>query len=67
MLEVDIILFSRIGQETLMEENLADDDIEIELAPIAVQLAYIQQVRWQYYIHAFLVSLNSSAVVQSAF
>ncbi|KAL0437227.1 UNVERIFIED_CONTAM: Signal recognition particle subunit SRP72 [Sesamum radiatum] len=35
----------RIGQETLVEENLADDDIEIELAPIAVQLAYIQQAR----------------------
>ncbi|KAK6164177.1 hypothetical protein DH2020_001041 [Rehmannia glutinosa] len=34
----------RIGQETLMEENLADDDIETELAPIAVQLAYVQQV-----------------------
>ncbi|KAI3449946.1 hypothetical protein Pfo_006611 [Paulownia fortunei] len=34
----------RIGQETLMEENLADDDIEIELAPLAVQLAYVQQV-----------------------
>ncbi|CAA0805781.1 SRP72 RNA-binding domain [Striga hermonthica] len=34
----------RIGQETLMEENLADDDIEIELAPITVQLAYVQQV-----------------------
>ncbi|KAL0371125.1 UNVERIFIED_CONTAM: Signal recognition particle subunit SRP72 [Sesamum angustifolium] len=33
----------RIGQETLMEENLADDDIEIELAPLAVQLAYVQQ------------------------
>ncbi|KAL6564701.1 hypothetical protein OROMI_016151 [Orobanche minor] len=34
----------RIGQETLMEENLTDDDIEIELAPIAIQLAYVQQV-----------------------
>ncbi|KAL0459240.1 UNVERIFIED_CONTAM: Signal recognition particle subunit SRP72 [Sesamum latifolium] len=34
----------RIGQETLMEENLADDDIEIELAPLAVQLAYVQQL-----------------------
>ncbi|KAL3647586.1 hypothetical protein CASFOL_008554 [Castilleja foliolosa] len=34
----------RIGQETLVEENLPDDDIEIELAPIAVQLAYVQQV-----------------------
>lgn len=27
-----------------MEDNLADDDIEIELAPIAVQLGYVQQV-----------------------
>ncbi|KAG5520705.1 hypothetical protein RHGRI_033329 [Rhododendron griersonianum] len=34
----------RIGQETLMEENLADDDIETELAPIPVQLAHIQQL-----------------------
>ncbi|XP_051142581.1 uncharacterized protein LOC127259346 [Andrographis paniculata] len=34
----------RIGQETLMEENLADDDIEIELAPIVVQLAYVQKI-----------------------
>ncbi|KAI3461093.1 hypothetical protein Pfo_017756 [Paulownia fortunei] len=34
----------RIGQETLVEENLADADIEIELAPIAVQLAYVQQI-----------------------
>ncbi|XP_022725659.1 signal recognition particle subunit SRP72-like [Durio zibethinus] len=34
----------RIGQETLTEENLADDDIEIELAPIAVQLTYVQQL-----------------------
>ncbi|XVE92234.1 hypothetical protein REPUB_Repub01dG0079400 [Reevesia pubescens] len=34
----------RIGQETLTEENLADDDIEIELAPIVVQLAYVQQL-----------------------
>ncbi|XWS69170.1 hypothetical protein CRYUN_Cryun04dG0156500 [Craigia yunnanensis] len=34
----------RIGQETLTEENYADDDIEIELAPIAVQLAYVQQL-----------------------
>ena len=36
--------FVRIGQETLMEDNLPDDEIEIELAPIAVQLAYVQQV-----------------------
>ncbi|KAG6409610.1 hypothetical protein SASPL_127650 [Salvia splendens] len=34
----------RIGQETLMEENLLDDDIETELAPVAVQLGYVQQV-----------------------
>ncbi|KAL6539014.1 hypothetical protein OROMI_025340 [Orobanche minor] len=34
----------RIGQETLMEENLADVKIENELAPIAIQLAYVQQV-----------------------
>lgn len=34
----------RIGQETLMDENLPDDEIEIELAPIAVQLAYVQQL-----------------------
>ncbi|XP_071706357.1 uncharacterized protein [Rutidosis leptorrhynchoides] len=32
------------GQETLMEENLADDEIENELAPIAVQLAYVHQL-----------------------
>lgn len=34
----------RVGQETLMEENLADDEIEIELAPISVQLGYVQQI-----------------------
>lgn len=38
-------IFVRIGQETLMDDNLAEDDIEIELAPIAVQLAYVLQVR----------------------
>lgn len=43
-LEVDID-FCRIGQETLVEEDdWADDDIEKELAPITVQLAYVQQV-----------------------
>lgn len=35
----------RIGQEVLMEDNLADDEIELELSPIAVQLAYVQQVK----------------------
>lgn len=34
----------RLGQETLMDENLLDDDIEIELAPLVVQLGYVQQV-----------------------
>ncbi|KAH7515560.1 hypothetical protein FEM48_Zijuj10G0039700 [Ziziphus jujuba var. spinosa] len=34
----------RIGQETLLEDNIPDDEIEIELAPIAVQLAYVQQL-----------------------
>lgn len=38
------VSFVRIGQETLMEENIPDDEIEIELAPIAVQLAYVKQV-----------------------
>ncbi|CAI9778574.1 unnamed protein product [Fraxinus pennsylvanica] len=41
--EVDIYL-CRIGQESLMEENLANDYVEIELAPIAVLLAYVQQI-----------------------
>nr|GMD21504.1 signal recognition particle subunit SRP72-like [Ipomoea batatas] len=34
----------RIGQESLMEENLADEDIEMELAPIAVQLAFVHKI-----------------------
>ena len=28
-----------------MEDNLPDDEIEIELSPLAVQLAYAQQVK----------------------
>lgn len=36
--------YARIGQEMLMEEDYADDEIESELAPIAVQLAYVHQV-----------------------
>lgn len=39
-----VCFFVRIGQEMLMEEDYMDDEIENELAPIAVQLAYIQQV-----------------------
>jgi signal recognition particle subunit SRP72 len=37
----------RIGQETLTEDNYAEDDVENELAPIATQLAYVQQVLGQ--------------------
>lgn len=44
ILDVDMLFPVRIGQETLLEDNLPDDEIEIELAPIAVQLAYVQQV-----------------------
>lgn len=31
-----------------MEDNFPDDEIEIELAPIAVQLAYVKQVKLQH-------------------
>ncbi|KAK2979913.1 hypothetical protein RJ640_029576 [Escallonia rubra] len=41
---ISLVAFQLIGQETLMEDNLADDEIDIELAPIAVQLAYVQQL-----------------------
>ncbi|CAN1295294.1 Signal recognition particle subunit SRP72 [Linum perenne] len=34
----------RIGQESLLDSNWAEEDIEIELAPIAVQLAYVSQL-----------------------
>ncbi|ESQ28523.1 hypothetical protein EUTSA_v10018246mg [Eutrema salsugineum] len=34
----------RIGQETLTDDGFADEDIENELAPISVQLAYVQQL-----------------------
>lgn len=42
-----------------MEENLADDEIEIELAPISVQLGYVQQVikYFQYMLLLFIVNL----------
>ncbi|KAF8390589.1 hypothetical protein HHK36_025116 [Tetracentron sinense] len=42
--EQHLLSARRIGQETLMEDNWADDEIEIELAPIAVQLAYVRQL-----------------------
>lgn len=40
----------RIGQEMLMEEDYVDDEIETELAPIVVQLAYVRQVAISFYI-----------------
>ncbi|KAI3981806.1 hypothetical protein MKX01_027791 [Papaver californicum] len=42
--EHQLLSARRIGQETLMEDNWADDEIEMELAPIAVQLAYVWQL-----------------------
>ncbi|KAL0700927.1 hypothetical protein Bca4012_057049 [Brassica carinata] len=38
----------RIGQETLTDDGFADEDIENELGPISVQLAYVQQVLGQH-------------------
>lgn len=42
--EQQLLSARRIGQEMLMDEDYADDEIETELAPISVQLAYIQQL-----------------------
>ncbi|OVA03770.1 Signal recognition particle [Macleaya cordata] len=43
--EQQLLSSRRIGQEALMDDNWADDEIEIELAPIAVQLAYLDTRR----------------------
>ncbi|KAI0491285.1 hypothetical protein KFK09_025545 [Dendrobium nobile] len=42
--EQQLLSARRIGQEMLMDEDYADEEIESELAPISVQLAYIQQL-----------------------
>ncbi|KAI5385240.1 uncharacterized protein LOC127100683 [Lathyrus oleraceus] len=44
--DAELLLLSgrRIGQESLMEDNWPDEDIENELSPIAVQLGYVQQL-----------------------
>lgn len=42
--EQQLLSARRIGQEMLMDEDYADEEIEAELAPISVQLAYIQQL-----------------------
>uniref|UniRef100_A0A1J3IV28 Signal recognition particle subunit SRP72 n=1 Tax=Noccaea caerulescens TaxID=107243 RepID=A0A1J3IV28_NOCCA len=39
-----LLTAKRMGQETLTEDDFADADVEIELAPMTVQLAYVQQV-----------------------
>lgn len=36
--------FLRTGQEALLEDGVPEDEVETELAPMAVQLAYVQQV-----------------------
>ncbi|KAJ0971066.1 hypothetical protein J5N97_019025 [Dioscorea zingiberensis] len=45
-LDAEQLLLSarRIGQEALMEDDFADDEVEAELAPIDVQQAYVQQL-----------------------
>ncbi|EEF47526.1 signal recognition particle subunit SRP72 [Ricinus communis] len=59
----------RIGQETLMDDNLAEDDIEIELAPIAVQLAYVQELlgRSQEAMGAYTDIINRNLADESSF
>ncbi|RWW30976.1 hypothetical protein BHE74_00013715 [Ensete ventricosum] len=47
-----------IGQEMLMEEDYADDEIETELAPIAVQLAYVHQGQTEEAIEAYMSIIN---------
>lgn len=40
-----LLLAQRIGQEMLIEEEYTSEEIENELAPISVQLAYVQQAQ----------------------
>lgn len=39
-----LIGFLRTGQEILLGDGVPEDELETELAPMAVQLAYVQQV-----------------------
>ncbi|KAH8504688.1 hypothetical protein H0E87_012065 [Populus deltoides] len=59
----------RVGQEALMDDNLAEDDIEIELAPIAVQLAYVQQLlgRSPEAMEAYTEIINRNLADESSF
>ncbi|KAL2635678.1 hypothetical protein R1flu_007157 [Riccia fluitans] len=43
--EEHLLLARRIGQEALIEEEFLEEEIEDELAPITVQLAYVQQMQ----------------------
>eukprot|EP00850_Spirogloea_muscicola_P023788 SM000388S14668 [mRNA] locus=s388:42467:48655:- [translate_table: standard] len=36
-----LLLASRVGRETLIDEELADEEVEDELTPVSVQLAYV--------------------------
>ncbi|XP_021745013.1 signal recognition particle subunit SRP72-like [Chenopodium quinoa] len=58
----------RVGQESLMEDNWADDDIENELAPIAVQLAYVQQLlgNTQEAVQAYLDMIKQNLADESS-
>ncbi|KAI5057233.1 hypothetical protein GOP47_0027248 [Adiantum capillus-veneris] len=40
-----LLLSRRLGQEALVEEEYTKDEIEDELAPISVQLAFVQQAQ----------------------
>ncbi|KAF8388642.1 hypothetical protein HHK36_027319 [Tetracentron sinense] len=66
--EQHLLSARRIGQETLMEDNWADDEIEIELAPIAVQLAYVRQLRGypQEAIEAYMDIINRNLADDSS-
>ncbi|XP_008799956.2 signal recognition particle subunit SRP72 [Phoenix dactylifera] len=58
--EQQLLSARRIGQEMLMEEDYAEDEIESELAPIAVQIAYVQQLlgRTQEAVEAYMGIIN---------
>lgn len=40
----EVLKFYRIGREYFVEDDCPEDEMEAELAPIAVQLAYVRQV-----------------------
>jgi hypothetical protein len=40
------VLLIRVGQESLIEEEYPENEIEDELAPITVQVSYVHQVNF---------------------